>query len=65
MQRMDNAPHEFIVQHTDKDLKRLLGFKHRTFNDTDLLYFVHFLHHHYSRHASLETAFMIGVESRR
>lgn len=54
--RMDNAPHQFITQHTDADLKKLLGFKHRTFNDTDLLYFVHFLKYHYARHTSLEAA---------
>src|SRR5690348_13495730 len=28
MQLMDNAPHQFILQHADKDRKRLLGFKH-------------------------------------
>ena len=54
---MDNAPHQFITGHTDADLKKLLHFKHRTFNTTDLLYFVHFLHYHYSIHDSLETAF--------
>jgi uncharacterized protein (TIGR02757 family) len=30
---MDNAPYDFIISHKEKDLKRLLGFKHRTFND--------------------------------
>lgn len=61
LQRMDNAPYEFILHHSDDDLKRLPGFKHRTFNDTDLLYFVHFLHHHYSFYESLETAFNKGM----
>ena len=61
LQRMDNDPHNFILYHDDSDLKRLLGFKHRTFNDTDLLYFVHFLHHHYSQNESLETAFTNGM----
>ena len=46
MQRMDDAPFDFIRNHEEKHLKQLLGFKHRTFNDTDLLYFVSFLHHH-------------------
>lgn len=58
---MDNAPHEFILHHKDHDLKTLLGFKHRTFNDTDLLYFVHFLNHHYSSSPSLETALTAGM----
>lgn len=54
---MNNAPHDFCLHHTDNDLKRLLHFKHRTFNPTDLLYFVSFFHHHYSKEDSLETAF--------
>lgn len=57
MQRFDNQPYFFIKNHTDSDLKNLLGFKHRTFNDTDLLYLVHFLQQHYIKHESLETAF--------
>lgn len=61
LSRMDNAPYDFILHHTDNDLKMLLGFKHRTFNDTDLLYFVHFLHHHYTLNKSLETAFSLGI----
>ncbi len=61
MQRMDNAPYEFILNHSDNDLKQLLGFKHRTFNDTDLLYFVHFLHQHYTCNPSLETAFSKAI----
>lgn len=63
LQRMDNAPHDFVQNHNDHDLKRLLGFKHRTFNDTDLLYFIHFLHHHYLTNASLETAFAKGMSA--
>jgi uncharacterized protein (TIGR02757 family) len=57
MQLMDMDPHRFIIQHTDNDLKKLLSFKHRTFNTTDLLYFISFLRHHYSMHNSLELAF--------
>jgi uncharacterized protein (TIGR02757 family) len=56
--RMDHAPYDFIRNHSDADLKRLLGFKHRTFNDTDLLYFVAFFNWHYSSSESLETAFL-------
>ena len=58
MQLMDNAPHQFIMSHRESDLKKFLGFKHRTFNATDLLYFIAFLRHHYSRHDSLEDAFL-------
>ncbi len=54
---MDSAPHDFCLHHNPKDLKRLSGFKHRTFNDTDLLCLVQFLKLHYSKNSSLETAF--------
>lgn len=56
--RMDNEPFNFMLHHGDEDLKGLLGFKHRTFNDTDLLYFVSFFHAHYQSSDSLESAFI-------
>jgi uncharacterized protein (TIGR02757 family) len=62
MQLMDNAPHQFVLQHEEKDLRKLLDFRHRTFNATDLLYFVDFFKHHYTRHDSLEDAFLPGGE---
>lgn len=57
MTMMDNAPHDFILHHTGKEIQGLLTFKHRTFNTTDLLYFIEWLHYHYSEYESLETAF--------
>jgi uncharacterized protein (TIGR02757 family) len=57
LRRMDTAPFEFITQHSDKDLQRLEGFVHRTFNDTDLLFFIHFLKSLYREGGNLETAF--------
>lgn len=56
--RMDGAPFDFVKNHQENDLRRLEGFRHRTFNDTDLLYFVRFFHEHYRRYHSLETAFV-------
>lgn len=61
MRMMDNAPHDFCVNHSDGDLRKLLLFKHRTFNATDLLYFIAFFRIHYSEHASLEAAFTKGL----
>ena len=55
--RMDNSPYSFVTESSDNDLKQLLGFKHRTFNDTDLLYCVDFMKRHYADHESLESAF--------
>ena len=57
MQWMDMSPYEFCLNQDLERLKRLLKFKHRTFNATDLLYFIEFLQYHYSRNDSLETAF--------
>ena len=57
IQLMGNAPHEFCLHHTNNDLKKLLAFKHRTFNATDLLYFISFLKMHYKKNNSLEPAF--------
>ena len=57
MSRMDNSPHDFIKSHVAKDLKRLKEFKHRTFNEDDLYYFVESLQQHYSKNDFLEKAF--------
>ncbi|MGZ3874739.1 MAG: TIGR02757 family protein, partial [Mucilaginibacter sp.] len=55
---MDGAPYDFIINHEEPDLKKLLHFKHRTFNDIDTLYFIAFFRHHYENHESLESAFI-------
>jgi uncharacterized protein (TIGR02757 family) len=57
--RMDDAPFDFIMNHSAADLKKILGFVHRTFNHDDALYFIQFFKEHYSRYKSLETAFTI------
>ena len=61
MQLMENSPHDFCMNCADNDLKKLMKFKHRTFNTTDLLYFIEFLKYHYTVHKSLETAFTKGM----
>src|SRR4051812_28169054 len=58
---MDDAPYDFMRNHTDADLKKFMHFKHRTFNTTDLLYFISFLQYYYSQHISLESAFSIWL----
>ena len=57
MSLMDNTPFDFIKNHKEKDRKVLVGFKHRTFQDTDLLYFVERLQDYYNTYDSLESAF--------
>lgn len=58
IKRMDNAPYEFCLNAESEQLKKLLDFKHRTFNATDLLYFIEFLQFHYRHNDSLESAFV-------
>lgn len=63
MTLMDMSPFEFCQELDDNKLKRLSEFKHRTFNYTDLLYFIDFFHYHYSSHPSLEQAFTMHGNS--
>jgi uncharacterized protein (TIGR02757 family) len=65
MALMGQAPHDFCLNHSAADLKKLAHFKHRTFNYTDLLYFIGFLKHHYSNHRSLEKAFLLGPPDKK
>jgi uncharacterized protein (TIGR02757 family) len=70
MALMDESPYQFIVDHKDNDLKRLLAFKHRTFNTTDLLHCIRVLNHHYTsgsrlfkgQEPSLEQVFTHGMQ---
>lgn len=55
---MDNAPHDFILNHKETDRAKFSDFKHRTFQYTDTLYFLDFLQRYYKKNDSLEEAFM-------
>ncbi|MEQ9404443.1 MAG: TIGR02757 family protein [Cyclobacteriaceae bacterium] len=57
---MDNDPHNFVLHHSEDDLKPFTNFKHRTFNPTDALYFIYFFRWFYQQHESLEEAFVEG-----
>lgn len=57
VQLMDGAPHDFILNHEEKDREKFLDFKHRTFQPLDTLYFLEFFQHYYKNNQSLETAF--------
>lgn len=58
---MGNEPHRFVLNYSEDDLEPILDFKHRTFNSTDALYFLHFFRWFYERHDSLEEAFTKGL----
>lgn len=53
---MDMAPFDFVVNHRVEDLKVFKGFVHRTFNEDDLLGFIHALKQLYTQHGGLEKA---------
>ena len=55
---MDYDPYDFIMNHTDNDLKRVSKFKHRTFNGTDALCMISFFKWYYSQYDSIENAFI-------
>ena len=61
MALMDDAPHDFIINHEESDRQRFLKFKHRTFNDIDTLYFLEWLQRYYRNNESLEDAFAMHI----
>lgn len=63
IQLMDDAPYDFILHHEDKDLWRLKGFVHRTFNSEDFEFFVKALQHIYINHGGLESVFARNAEN--
>lgn len=62
IRRMDNAPYNFVMNATQSDLEYLKGFKHRTFNDIDCLFFIKSLQNIYRNHEGLKTVFLKGYQ---
>ena len=54
---MGNTPYDFVMNHSQDDLDVLSPFVHRTFNGTDLGYFVISLQNIYKNHGGLEAVF--------
>jgi uncharacterized protein (TIGR02757 family) len=50
---MDNAPYEFVMNSSEKDLDRLKYFKHRTFNGDDCKFFIKSLKNIYIKYNGL------------
>ncbi|MBX7126946.1 MAG: TIGR02757 family protein [Cyclobacteriaceae bacterium] len=63
MTAMDDAPGDFVVNHTTRDLTRFNQFVHRTFQSVDLRYFLKFLQSHYRQHGSLEPLFAVPEDA--
>jgi len=62
MNILENQPHAFVMHASENDLMKLESFVHRTFNATDLLYFIEALRQLYSNHGGLERAFSGGFQ---
>lgn len=60
MERMDHEPHRYILEASEKEMRSLDGFVHRTFNDIDLRHFVISLRRIY-QDKGLEALFENGV----
>jgi len=58
MELLDFSPHEFIINSTKNEIKKL-NFVHRTFNTTDFQFFIISLKNIYLNHDGLENTFLI------
>jgi uncharacterized protein (TIGR02757 family) len=63
MDLLDNSPYDFILNHSETDLEKLLPFVHRTFNGTDFIQFIVSLQHIYKNHNGLEAVFSKHTEN--
>ena len=54
---MGNSPYDFVIHHSESDLKPLEKFVHRTFNGNDFISFIRSLQHIYQSHNGLEAVF--------
>jgi len=52
---MDESPYDFVLNHTEEDLKAFDSFVHRTFNAVDLRFFISALQQIYKQDGGLES----------
>ena len=57
LELMGNDPYHFVMQHTENDLDTFSNFVHRTFNGSDLSYFIRALRNLYVKYDGLEATF--------
>ena len=58
--RMDNAPFDFVMNSSENDIGSLTSFVHRTFQGEDCMYFIQSLQQIYRQHGGLESVFLKG-----
>ena len=63
MELLDNSPYDFVLNHSETDLEKLLLFVHRTFNGDDFIQFITSLQHIYKNHGGLESVFSKQTEN--
>jgi uncharacterized protein (TIGR02757 family) len=57
MDFMGDSPFDFVMNHQDHHLEKLVSFVHRTFNSDDLLHFIRALKYIYCEKGGLEVVF--------
>ncbi|MDR2123241.1 MAG: TIGR02757 family protein [Flavobacteriaceae bacterium] len=64
LQYLENSPYDFVMNHTSKDLQKIKGAIHRTFNSDDLIFFIQSLQNIYRKHDGLEKIFSAKKEEK-
>jgi len=62
MEIMGNSPHDFVLNHQEKDLEDIQHFVHRTFNSIDFTFFIKSLKNIYQNHNGLEAVFAKNIQ---
>lgn len=57
MELLDHSPYDFIMNSTDDEIEMIERFVHRTFNSTDLIYFLKALQNIYKQKGGIEAIF--------
>jgi len=63
MQWMDNSPYDFIINHSENELKPFEKFVYRTFNGTDCQFFIKSLQNIYQNHNGIEQVFTTAYKN--
>jgi uncharacterized protein (TIGR02757 family) len=59
---MGNTPYDFVMDYSERNRQHIAGFVHRTFNETDLDYFLKALQNIYRNYKGLEAVFASNSE---
>ncbi len=62
MALLDNEPHDFVTNASDREIAQLKNFVHRTFNGNDCIYFLQSLRNIYQNQGGLQNVFEDGFQ---